>query len=365
MKRIIPLTAIGLVGLALLIGIGCSDGGGSGKGATGGKGLEKPLRFSGAVLADIFRRKITRWDDERLKELNPGVMLPAKDIKVVHRSDGSGTNYIFTEFLSKVSPAWEKEIKFGTSVNWPEGTVGERGNEGVSKAVKESPGAIGYVELLYALKIKMAYGAVQNRAGQFIHADLPSVTAAAKGALQEIPDDLRFSLTNAAGENAYPISGTVWAIAYVNQPPDKAQPLTHFLRWVTHEGQGRAADLHYARLPQELIQRIDKKLAEIKGGAGGEGATRLNGAGSSFVYPMMTDWAKVYRTEKGIEINYQSKGSSTGIEQMTEKAIDFGCSDAPMNAEQLKRAEAKGGPVVHIPLVMGAVVPVYNLEGAP
>jgi phosphate transport system substrate-binding protein len=228
------------------------------------QGINQPLNFSGPVLADVFRRKITRWNDPALQQLNPGVALPNQDIKVVRRADGSGTNYIFTEFLSKVSPAWQKEISFGTSVNWPAGTVGERGNEGVSKAVKESPGAIGYVELLYALKIKMGYGAVQNQAGKFIHADLASVTAAAKGALKQIPDDLRFSLTNAPGEDAYPISGTVWAVCYVNQPPDRVQGLTNFLRWITHEGQARAGALRYARLPEALIQRVDKKLSEIR-----------------------------------------------------------------------------------------------------
>jgi phosphate transport system substrate-binding protein len=227
-------------------------------------GVEKPLKFSGPVLADIFQRKITKWNDPALVKLNEGVMLPAQDIKVVHRSDGSGTNYIFTEFLSKVSPEWEKAIKFGTSVNWPAGTVGEKGNEGVTKAVKDSPGTIGYVELLYALKNKMGYGAVQNSAGNYIHADLNSVTEAAKGALKDIPADLRFSLTNASGAQSYPISGTVWAICYTQQPPDKTQALVEFLRWSTHEGQARAADLHYARLPEELVARVDQQLAQIK-----------------------------------------------------------------------------------------------------
>src|SRR5262249_2968589 len=141
------------------------------------KGIDKPLKFSGAVLADIFRRQITKWNDDALKKLNPGVMLPDQEIKVVHRADGSGTTYVFTEFLSKVSPVWEKEIKFGTSVNWRAGTFGERGNEGVSKYVQNTPGAMGYVELLYALQIKMGYGAVQNAAGKFVHADLKSITA--------------------------------------------------------------------------------------------------------------------------------------------------------------------------------------------
>jgi phosphate transport system substrate-binding protein len=231
------------------------------------KGIDKPLQFSGSVLADIFRRQITKWNDEALKKLNPGVMLPDQDIKVVHRADGSGTNYVFTEFLSKVSPTWKKEIKFGTSVNWPEGTFGERGNEGVSKYVQYTPGAIGYVELLYALQIKMPYGSVLNAEGKFIHADLKSITAAAQAKVKDIPPDLRFSLTDAPGEDSYPICGTVWAICYVKQPADKAGVLKGFLTWVTHEGQNQAAALDYARLPQELIPRLEAKLNEISTGS--------------------------------------------------------------------------------------------------
>jgi phosphate transport system substrate-binding protein len=229
------------------------------------KGIDKPLQFSGPVLADIFRRKITKWNDPALAKLNPGVMLPELEIKVVHRAEGSGTNYIFTEYLSAISPEWDKEIHFGTSVKWPEGTFGENGNQGVSKYVESTLGAIGYVELLYALQIKMPYGAVQNADGKFIHADLKSVTAAAQGKLKEIPSDLRYSLVNAKGEDAYPICGTVWAICYVKQPANKATTLKAFLSWITHEGQAQAAGLDYARLPAELIPKVEEKLNEIAG----------------------------------------------------------------------------------------------------
>jgi phosphate transport system substrate-binding protein len=229
------------------------------------KGIEKPLLFSGPVLADVFRRKITKWNDPALAKLNPGVMLPDQEIKVVHRAEGSGTNYIFTEYLSAVSPEWDKEIHFGTSVNWRAGTFGENGNQGVSKYVQNTPGAIGYVEMLYALQIKMPYGAVQNADGKFIHADLKSVTAAAQGKLKEIPPDLRYSLVNAKGEDAYPISGTVWAICYVKQPANTATAVKAFLSWITHEGQGLAAGLDYARLPAELIPLVEAKLNEITG----------------------------------------------------------------------------------------------------
>jgi phosphate transport system substrate-binding protein len=226
--------------------------------------MEKPLHFSGPMLADIFRRSIRRWNDEAIRKLNPDAPLPDQNITVLRRADGSGTNYIFTEYLSKVSPEWRSEVGFWTSVNWPKGTIGERGNEGVSKGVKETPGAIGYVELVFALKIHMAYGAVQNRAGKFIHADLASVEVAAKTALTIVPEDLRFSLTDAPGEAAYPITGTVWAICYVNQPADKVRALVDFLRWITHQGQSRTAALYYARLPAELIPPVEKKLGAIR-----------------------------------------------------------------------------------------------------
>ncbi len=225
--------------------------------------VKEPLTFTGTVLADIYLGKIKKWNDSALKELNPQAALPDKEIGVVHRSDGSGTTYIFVDYLSKVSPEWKKQVGVGTSVNWPCG-VGQKGSEGVSGQVKRSPGSIGYVELTYALQNGIAFGKVKNKEGAAIKANLESVTAAAKGALAEIPDDLRYSITDAPGKEAYPISGTVWAVVYVNQPADKGQAVVDFLRWVTHEGQQYTADLDYARLPQGLIDRLEKKLDQVK-----------------------------------------------------------------------------------------------------
>ncbi len=219
--------------------------------------VKEPLRFTGPVLANIFLGKITKWNDKALQQLNPNAALPDKDIGTVHRSDGSGSTFIWVDYLSKVSSAWKEKVGVGTSVNWPVG-VGQKGTEGVAGQVKRTPGSIGYIELTYALQNNIKYGLVQNKEGAYVPATLESVTAA--GALAEIPDDLRYSLTNAPGKDAYPISGTVWAVLYVNQPADKGKAVIDFLRWVTHEGQQYAAELHYARLPQGLVERLEKKL---------------------------------------------------------------------------------------------------------
>jgi phosphate transport system substrate-binding protein len=228
--------------------------------------VKKPLRFNGQVLAAIFLEKIKKWNDPALAKLNPGVDLPPTDILTVHRSDGSGTTYVFTDYLSKVSPDdWKPQVGRSTSVKWP-GGVAAKGNPGVAGKVAQSPGSIGYVELIYALQSKIAFGFVQNKEGEFPEPGLESVTAAAKGALANIPDDLRYSITNAPGKESYPISGTVWAVLYVNQPADKGPALVEFLRWVTHDGQQYTKDLQYARLPDELVKRIDDKLALIKSG---------------------------------------------------------------------------------------------------
>lgn len=224
---------------------------------------KEPLRFTGPVLADIFLGKIKRWNDKALQGLNPGVSLPDKEIGVVHRSDGSGTTYIWADYLSKVSPEWKAKVGVGTSVNWPIG-VGQKGSEGVTGQVKRSPGSLTYVELTYALHNKVPFGQVQNREGVFITPSLESVTAAAAGALATIPDDLRYSLTDAPGKDAYPLSGTVWAVIYVNQPKDKGQAVVDFLRWITHEGQELAGELQYARLPAGLIERLETKLNQVQ-----------------------------------------------------------------------------------------------------
>jgi phosphate ABC transporter phosphate-binding protein len=227
--------------------------------------VEEPLRFSGPVLADIFLEKVKKWNDPKLAELNPGVKLPNKDILTVHRSDGSGTTFIFADYLSKVSPEWKEKVGLGMSVKWV-GGVGAKGSEGVSQKVAQSPGAVSYVELTYALQNKIKFGVVQNKEGEFVKPSLESVTAAAKNALTDIPEDLRYSLTDASGKDSYPLSGTVWAVIYVNQPAGKGQAVVDFLRWVTHDGQQYAKGLDYARLPDELVPRLDKKLDQVKVG---------------------------------------------------------------------------------------------------
>jgi phosphate transport system substrate-binding protein len=225
---------------------------------------DKKLRFTGDVLADIYLGKIKTWNDPRLQALQEeGVVLPAKDIVVVHRSDGSGTTYIWVDYLSKKSEEWKKGPGVGSTIKWPAG-VGQVGNEGVTAHVKQTPGAIGYVELIYALQNNIKYGSVKNKDGNYISADMNAVTAAASGARDNIPDDLRYSLTDSPGPDAYPISGTNWAVLYVDPPSGKGQQIYDFLWWVTHDGQALCEALHYARLPQALIPRVEKQLAKIK-----------------------------------------------------------------------------------------------------
>jgi phosphate transport system substrate-binding protein len=229
------------------------------------KDLNKPILFTGKILADIYLGKITKWDDDALKAVNAGLDLPSTEIKVVHRSDGSGTTYIFTDYLNKVSPDWKKQVgPPNTAVKWPTGT-GQKGTEGVAGEVKRTPGAIGYVELIYALENKIPYGEVQNKEGKYILASLESVTEAAKGAVSDIPEDLRYSLTDKPGKDTYPICGTTWAVVFEDQTGNKnGKALVEFLRWLTHDGQEMAKELRYSRLPKELVERIDKKLDAIK-----------------------------------------------------------------------------------------------------
>jgi phosphate transport system substrate-binding protein len=225
----------------------------------------KDLKFTGPVLADIYLGKIKKWNDDALKELNPTADLPDKKIAVVHRSDGSGTSYIFTDYLSSVSPAWKKGPGNSTNPNWPVGQ-GEVKNPGVEKAVSGTPGAIGYVELIYALdnKGKLNIGQVQNAAGEYVPATLESVTKAAEASLKKIPDDLRFSIVNPPGKGVYPISGTVWAVCKVQQPSGKGKMLADFLRWCVTDGQEYTKEKHYARLPKGLVEKAEKKIDRIK-----------------------------------------------------------------------------------------------------
>jgi phosphate transport system substrate-binding protein len=226
------------------------------------EGLKEPLRFTGPVLADIYLGKVKKWNDKALRDLNPNAELPDQEIVVVHRSDGSGTTFIFVDYLSKVSKEWEKKVGVGTSVNWPTG-IGQKGSEGISGQVRRSAGSIGYVELTYAIQNKMQFGLIKNREGEYVKAGMESVTAAANASLTEIPEDLRYSITDAPGKGSYPISGTVWAVLYDKQPAGKGRLVVDFLRWVTHEGQDSCEALHYARLPRGLVERLEKKLDAV------------------------------------------------------------------------------------------------------
>ena len=219
------------------------------------------LRFDGPTLADIFLGRITKWNDPRLAALNPGVRLPAGDILVVHRSDGSGTSYIFTDFLSKVSPEWKSRVGRATSVQWPAG-LGGKGNEGVTQQVKQSEGAIGYVELIYALSNALPAAEIRNRAGRFIAPTLKSVSAAADG-IELPPDtDFRASITNAPGAEAYPISSFTWLLIHQKAPEaPRNQAIRAFVAWMLEPAAQRmAADLHYAPLPVRIIELVRQRL---------------------------------------------------------------------------------------------------------
>jgi len=222
------------------------------------------IKFSGPVLADIYLGKITKWNDPAIAKLNGGTSLPSTDITVVRRSEGSGTTYIWVDYLSKVSPEFMKKVGVATSVNWPVG-VGGKGNEGVAGLVQQTPGSLGYVELIYAIQNKISYGTVQNSEGEFVRASLESVTAAAGAAVKNMPKDFRVSITNAAGKGVYPISSFTWILLYEN-PKDKAQSkaMVDFMKWALTDGQKFAGELGYAPLPQEVVKLEMAALGTIK-----------------------------------------------------------------------------------------------------
>ncbi len=228
------------------------------------EGVTSELKFTGKVLADIVMGKITKWNDSAIASLNPGVKLPATDITVAHRSDGSGTTYIFVDYLSKASPEFKKTVGVATAVNWPVG-VGGKGNEGVAGLVKQTPGSIGYVELIYAKQNKISFGAVQNLDGEFVSASLESVTAAAQVAAKQMPRDFRVSITNAPGKGVYPISSFTWLLLYEN-PSDKqrSKMMVDFMKWALTDGQKYAPDLGYAPLPSEVVALEMEALKKIK-----------------------------------------------------------------------------------------------------
>ena len=230
------------------------------------QGVAQPLHFSSDVIADIFLGKLKRWDDPRLKADNPGAALPAADITVVHRSDGSGTSAVFTDYLSKVSPEWKEKVGSGTSPNWPVG-LGGKGNEGVTGQVKQTPNTIGYVELAYAVQNKLPAALVKNASGNFVEPSLEAVTAAASESLAATPEDLRVSITNAGGASAYPISSYTYVLAYKDQKDAaKGKALVDFLWWAIHDGEGFAKDLQYAPPPAEIVKRAEAKINSITSG---------------------------------------------------------------------------------------------------
>ena len=227
-------------------------------------GVSQALKFTPEALAGIFLGKITKWNDGELTRANPGANLPGDDIVVVHRSDGSGTTYVWTDYLSKVSEEWKTKVGKNTSVNWPVG-LGGKGNEGVSGLVKQTPNSIGYVELIYALQNKMPFGLVRNSSGGFIKADLASTTAAAAGAAKNMPEDFRVSITNAPGKDAYPIASFTWLLVPSTiQDGAKRKIITDFLHWMLTDGQAMAEPLAYARLPKEVVSMEVKAISRIK-----------------------------------------------------------------------------------------------------
>src|SRR2546423_3165138 len=220
------------------------------------------LKLDGDTIAGIYLGQIKKWNDPKLTALNPGTKLPDQEIVVVHRSDGSGTTFIFTDYLSKVSGEWKEKVGNNTSVNWPAG-IGGKGNEGVAGQVKQTPGALGYVELIYATQNKMPYAEVKNAAGEFMKPTLESVTAAL--ATANVPDDFRFSMTNAPGKDAYPIAGATWLLVYEQQKDAiKGKKLVEFLKWAAKDGEKMAKDLDYSPLPEALQARVLKRIEEIK-----------------------------------------------------------------------------------------------------
>ena len=223
------------------------------------------LRFDGATIAGIFQGTVTKWNDKAIAKLNPSVKLPDSDIIVVHRSDGSGTSYIFSDFLSKVSLDWKDKVGKATSVNWPVG-LGGKGNEGVTQQVKQTEGSIGYVELIYALSNQLPYATVKNAAGEFVDASLESVTAAAASAKFEKNTDFRVSITNAPGKGAYPISSFTWLLVHPDMADaGKAKAIRDFLKWmITPDAQQMAGELKYAPLPKEVVQLIEARLPTLK-----------------------------------------------------------------------------------------------------
>src|SRR5262249_5628241 len=226
-------------------------------------GFKGQLKLTGPVLSSIFFGKISKWNDDAIAKLNPGLSLPAMDIQVCHRSDGSGTSYIFTDYLSKVSPTWANEVGKSSSVKWPVG-LGGKGNEGVTALIQQTPGAIGYVELIYALSNRIPFAQLMNREGNWVTPSLQSVTAAAASVATKMPKDFRVSITDAPGAEAYPISSFTYLLVYPKYPdPQKGEQIKKFINWALHDGQKYAPALNYAPLPASVVALEEQQLATI------------------------------------------------------------------------------------------------------
>ncbi|HZU22528.1 MAG TPA: phosphate ABC transporter substrate-binding protein PstS [Terriglobales bacterium] len=226
-------------------------------------GISTDLKFTGPLLADIYLGKIKKWDDPAIAKVNPGVKLPSVDIVVVHRSDASGTSFIFADYLSKVSPEWKDKVGANTALSWPTG-MGQKGNEGVSGMIRQIDGAIGYIELIYALQNKIAFGAVQNADGKFVKGSLDSVTAAA-ASLKDMPPDFRVSITNAGGANSYPISSFTYLLIPARwSDAGKRAAMVDFMTWVLRSGEGMAKDLDYAPLPKSVADKVRDRIKQVQ-----------------------------------------------------------------------------------------------------
>ena len=230
------------------------------------EGVSQPLRFTPELIADIYLGKIKTWNDSKIAAENPGVTLPAKDIIVVYRSDGSGTSAVFTDYLSKVSAEWKEKVGTGTSPNWPTG-LGAKGNEGLTGQVKNTPNTIGYTELAYAVQNKLPVSQIKNAAGNYVTPTIEAVTAAAAASAATTPDDLRVSITNAAGPDVYPISSYTYILVYKDQKDVRnGKALVDFLWWGIHDGQTYGKELQYAPLPADIVKRAEGKISSITSG---------------------------------------------------------------------------------------------------
>jgi phosphate transport system substrate-binding protein len=226
-------------------------------------GVSGEVKFTPEILAGIFLGRITKWNDKAITSINPGVNFPDKDIVVTHRSDGSGTTFIWTDYLSKISADWESRVGRNTSVQWPIG-LGGKGNEGVAGLIRQMPGAIGYIELVYAVQNKISYGSVRNSAGNFVKASLESVTAAAASA-PKMPADFRVSITNAPGKDAYPISSFTWLLVpQQSKDAAKGKILVDYLNWMVTDGQKMTNALSYAPLPDSVVQKEKEAIKQVK-----------------------------------------------------------------------------------------------------